>query len=116
MTIRFEYNSNEVKALIAELEEKGMTDLAQRIRASTFHYFDYKAKQKALKTFKKEWTDGYYFCHASGAITCVYWSYPKKCYSTKVVCIDDMLMGKSRTLGEINGMVETFKEVGFKEV
>jgi len=116
MTISFQYNQSEVKSLIAELEEKGMTDLAQRIRTSTSHYFENKTRQMALKSFKKEWTDGYYFCHADGKITCIYWSYPRKCYSLKPVYESDILMGKARTLGEIKDMIETFKEVGFEEV
>ena len=116
MEITFNWDSNEVNALLTELEAKGMYDLAEKIETSFHHNLAKSRKSDAKKQFRANgWSDGLVFNHSNGDITCLYWSYKNKTYSTVPMYLNGILMGQPASLSLINDTYTTIAvDSGFK--
>ena len=117
MELTFTWNTDEVQGLITELEAKGLDKLAERVEISFYQNLHKAKRADANKQFRiNGWNDGRVFQHSNGDITCVYWSYRNKCYSTVPMYINGILMGRTSTLQDVNDMFQTLTEHGFKRV
>ena len=117
MEITFNWDADDVLNLVLALEDKGFTELADKVDTSFKHNLATFRKKDANKQFRDNgWNDGRVFHHSNGDITCIYWSYKNKCYSTIPMYINGRLMGRTSTLDEVNARYMDLTEAGFKRV
>ena len=116
MTLTINLNENNLMGMITELEAKGCYEVAKAIEDAYAHTEAIKTIRQIKADYKKEWTGGYYFKHSNGNVTALYFNYANRTYTNEPIYIQGKLMGKPRTLSEVNDVYNTLKEKGFQEV